>query len=183
MTRRFSLPMYYMKLMTLYETDFARESEENFDCSNDGTWAYTLTDTLDDREKIHFCDISWDLGSAADVDCDSLDPFPSVEMDAFSRVALHEMMHYSTVGPETSLGLQIVDTKNLDGQFAYDPERVHGLVDEDQDDNPGLTEINADSYAWMALDSWISRKCADDATNDQWALFFTEDPPNYESED
>ena len=102
-------------------------------------------------------------------------------MDAFSRIALHEMTHYSSVGPATSLAQQIQDVTNADGEQAYDPPRVHGLFDPEQDDNPAVTEINADSYAWMSLDAWISRKCAADASGNNWALFFTEDPPPYEA--
>lgn len=142
------------------------------------TLAYTLTDDLDSREKIHFCDPSWTRGSADDVDCASLDPFPSTKMDSFSRIALHEMTHYSSVGPKTSLADQIIDVKNADGQPTYDPPRVHGLLQQ-QDDQLSFPEINADSYAWMSLDAWISRKCAADSSDNNWALFFTQDPPPY----
>ncbi|KAI4166941.1 MAG: hypothetical protein LQ343_007613 [Gyalolechia ehrenbergii] len=152
-------------------------------CTDEGTLAYTLNDEQDSREKIHFCDPSWTRGSAGDVGCASLDPFPSTKMDSFSRIALHEMTHYSSVGPQTSLGQQIKDVKNADDEGAYDPPRVHGLLDPDQDDNPVPTEINADSYAWMSLDAWISRKCAEDASGNNWASFFTQDPPPYEHAD
>lgn len=99
-------------------------------------------------------------------------------MDTFSRVALHEMMHYSSVGPPSTLGEQIQDVFNVDRKVAYDPPRVHGLVDKNQDNNPALTEINADSYAWMALDTWVSMTCSNDqATYDQ---FFEQNPPAYD---
>ena len=101
-------------------------------------------------------------------------------MDAFSRIALHEMTHYSSVGPKTSLAQQIKDVKNEDEELAYDPPRVHGLLDPNQDDNPVVTEINADSYGWMSLDAWISHKCAADSTDNNWASYFTQDPPAYE---
>ena len=101
-------------------------------------------------------------------------------MDAFSRIALHEMTHYSSVGPKTSLAQQIKDVKNGDDELAYDPPRVHGLLDPNQDDNPVVTEINADSYGWMSLDAWISRKCAADANDNNWASYFTQNPPAYE---
>ena len=104
-------------------------------------------------------------------------------MDAFSRIALHEMTHYSSVGPQTSLAQQIKDVTNEDGQPAYDPPRVHGLVDPAQDDNPAVTEINADSYAWMSLDAWISDKCSTDDSGNNWASYFTQDPPPYEHEE
>lgn len=116
---------------------------------------------------------------AGDVDCASLDPFPSTKMDAFSRIALHEMMHYSSVGPATSLGEQINDVTNADGESAYDPPRAHGLLDSKQDDNPVVTEINADSYAWMSLDAWISDKCSPNSSGNDWAGYFTQDPPSY----
>ncbi|KAF7504632.1 hypothetical protein GJ744_001986 [Endocarpon pusillum] len=79
-------------------------------------------------------------------------------MDAFSRIVLHEMTHYKSVGG--IIGEQIVDAGN-------------------EDHNYPLTEINADSYGWMALDAWISRNCTEDATNDNWQNFFKEDPPKY----
>lgn len=104
-------------------------------------------------------------------------------MDSFSRIALHEMTHYSSVGPATSLGQQIRDTANEDGELAYDPPRVHGLLDPEQDDNPATTEINADSYAWMSLDAWISQKCSNGASGNDWQSYFTQDPPPYEHED
>lgn len=104
-------------------------------------------------------------------------------MDSFSRIALHEMTHYSSVGPATSLEEQIIDVKNSDGELAYDPPRVHGLVDPEQDDQLAFPEINADSYAWMSLDAWISRKCSPDSSGNDWASFFTENPPPYEPED
>jgi hypothetical protein len=160
--------------------DFAVNNPAEDDCTIEGTLAYTLVDTLDNREKIHFCDPAWTRPSVADVDCGALDPYPSTKMDSFSRIALHEMMHYSTVGPPSSLGEQIKDGVNADDEPAYDPPRTHGLVDVDQDDNPVLAEQNADSYAWMALDAYVSRICATDPSGDNWATFFQEDPPNYE---
>ncbi|ERF76598.1 hypothetical protein EPUS_09184 [Endocarpon pusillum Z07020] len=161
--------------------DFAADDSNEADCNDEGTLAYTLTDRLDSREKIHFCDPSWTRGKADDVDCASLDPFPSTKMDSFSRIALHEMLHYSSVGPETSLAQQIIDVKNEDGEPAYDPPRVHGLIDPEQDENPAMPEINADSYAWMSLDAGISFKCMRDWGNSDWASFFSQNPPPYEA--
>lgn len=100
-------------------------------------------------------------------------------MDAFSRIALHEMTHYSSVGPAVSLAQQIQDVTNADDSPAYDPPRAHGLVDPNQDDNPVVTEINADSYAWMSLDAWISRKCSPNSSGNDYAGYFTQDPPAY----
>lgn len=173
----------YLYSPLMRSADFAANDPNEADCTDEGTLAYTLTDNLDKREKIHFCDPSWTRGSAGDVDCASLDPFPSTKMDSFSRIALHEMTHYSSVGPKTSLAQQIIDVKNADGEPAYDPPRVHGLLDPKQDDNPAVTEINADSYAWMSLDAWISEKCSPDANGNDWASYFTQDPPPYEPEE
>ncbi|KAI0907004.1 hypothetical protein F4823DRAFT_630785 [Ustulina deusta] len=151
--------------------------------ADDTTLAYTDTDSLDDREKIHFCDIAWGRPNAQtrSGQCDTFGAFPSTNMDTFSRVALHEMMHYSSVGPPSSLGEQIQDVSNADDSKAYDPPRVHGLVDPDQDDNSVVAEINADSYAWMALDSWISMICSDDQPT--YFQFFPQNPPAYEHDD
>jgi hypothetical protein len=57
-------------------------------------------------------------------------------------------MHYSTVGSIANGPGQIGDAKNDDGLPAYEPERTHALVTE----NEALCEINADSYAWMSVD-------------------------------
>jgi len=87
------------------------------------------------------------------------------------------MMHYSSVGPASSLGLEIVDVFNADGEPAYEPSRAHGLIDENQDNQPGFPEINADSYAWMSIDAFMSQNCIEDINN--WPAFFTENPPPY----
>jgi hypothetical protein len=120
-------------------------------------------------------------------------------MDTFSRVALHEMTHMSTVGPPIIRN----DEEGEDGQIrdvpltapddsdgddsddepfefpAYGPVNAHALVDEAQDDyfNPYKAETNADSYAWMALDALVSRHCATDTSGNNWVNFFTESPP------
>ncbi|KAI1317619.1 hypothetical protein F5Y16DRAFT_406595 [Xylariaceae sp. FL0255] len=148
-------------------------------CAKSETLAFTDTDKLDDREKIHFCDIAWGLpsGTTRVGQCANFDPYPSLKIDTFSRLALHEMMHYSSVGPASTMGLQITDTNNDDGHLAYGPLRNHGLVDPNQDNNPGLADVNADNYAWLSLDAWISRMCAADI--DTWDQFFTQNPPNY----
>ncbi len=100
-------------------------------------------------------------------------------MNAFSRIALHEMTHYSSVGPATSLAQQIRDATNADDSSAYDSPRAHGLLDSHQDDNPVVTKINVDSYAWMSLDAWISRKCSPNSSGNDWAEYFTQDPSTY----
>jgi len=111
-------------------------------------------------------------------------------MDTFSRVALHEMTHMSTVGPpiignpDDDEDGQIKDVPLYDGEAdedfgAYGPINAHALADPEQDDyyNPDLTETNADNYAWMSLDALVSRHCAKDPSGDKWADFFTESPP------
>jgi len=92
-------------------------------------------------------------GGAGDVDCASLQPFPSTKIDAFSRIALHEITHYNSVGPATSLAQRIKDTMNEDGGSPYNLPRVHDLVDSKQDNNPVVTKMNVDSYAWISLDA------------------------------
>jgi hypothetical protein len=76
------------------------------------------------------------------------------------------------------------DPDDGDSRFAaYGPINTHALVDEAQEDfwNPALTETNADSYAWMALDALVSRRCATDVSGDDWQNFFTENPPGIRS--
>ncbi|GKU07301.1 hypothetical protein FLAG1_07520 [Fusarium langsethiae] len=150
-------------------------------CENEGTLAYTVVDEDGDgKEKIHFCDIAYDKTvHAADVDCGSLGKYPSTKMDTFSRVALHETLHYSTIGPVSALGERIVDALNDDDEPAYDPERAHGLNDPKQDNQPGKSEINADNYAWMSLDAFISSRCIETTNREPWHKFFTESPPRY----
>ncbi|EMD66494.1 hypothetical protein COCSADRAFT_353794 [Bipolaris sorokiniana ND90Pr] len=165
--------------------DFGADIPNASNC--DGrTYAYTLVDEpVDQQEKIHFCDITWTgrLESIADIDCGALDPYPSVKMDSISRIILHEWTHYSSVGPKTSLEDKIQDRLNDDGVSAYEPDRTHGLIDPEQDDDPVGASLNADNYAWMALDAYVSRICATDPSGDNWQTFFTENPPDYERED
>ncbi|KAK5994168.1 hypothetical protein PT974_07610 [Cladobotryum mycophilum] len=151
-------------------------------CSDEGTLAYTSKDEDGDQgEKIHFCDIAFDRPtSGPDINCGRLDKYPSTKMDTFSRVALHETLHYSTVGPPSKLGEQIVDQQNDDGVAAYDPERAHGLNDIEQDNQSEKAEANVDNYAWMALDAWISYNCSpEDHKQDAWNSYFPDDPPKY----
>ena len=56
--------------------------------------------------------------------------------------------------------------------------RAHGLLDPEQDDQPTLTDLNADSYVWMSLESFISSKCV--VEDNDPALFVVEDPPPYD---
>ena len=149
-------------------------------CENEEVLAYTAVDTLDDREKIHFCPLAYDRGTAADVSCSNLDKYPSTKMDTFSRIALHEMLHYKTMGMDSGVHSHIGDVMNADKVAAYDPERCFGLVDEDQDDNPGLAVVNADSYAWMSLDAWVSFNCIAEDRKEDYGSFFQLDPPEYE---
>lgn len=142
--------------------------------------AYTQVDENGDKlEKIHFCDSAYDRPTAGpDVDCNSLDKYPSTKMDTFSRIVLHETLHYSTVGPESDLGDMIVDQKNDDDEYAYGPERAHGLNAEDQDNQPGKAENNADNYAWMSITGWVGYICTNDPEK-PWDEYFPDDPPKY----
>jgi hypothetical protein len=158
--------------------DFGNEVDGS--CTVDGTLAYTLKDEVDELEKIHFCDDVFKLPlGGPDIDCNSLDKFPSTKMDTFSRVVLHETLHYSSVGPVSELGEHIIDHQNADGEVAYGPGRAHGLQDPEQDDEPGKSENNADNYAWMALSAWIGTNCQPDDKKDQYDTYFPEAPPRY----
>uniref|UniRef100_A0A4E9DF17 Lysine-specific metallo-endopeptidase domain-containing protein n=1 Tax=Gibberella zeae TaxID=5518 RepID=A0A4E9DF17_GIBZA len=167
--------------MIIDNSDFGKSAGNS--CDNEGTLAYTQVDEDDnDREKIHFCDISYAKPiHAADIKCESLDKYPSTKMDTFSRVALHETLHYSTIGPQSKLKEEIGDQFNEDGERAYDPERAHGLNDPKQDNQPGKSENNADNYAWMSLDAIISNRCIIETTDGEkpWHSFFPDPPPKY----
>lgn len=136
--------------------------------------------------------MAWDIPQFEKVieDCGALDAYPSEKMDTFSRVALHEMTHMSTVGPpiianpeEDEDGqikdIPLYDEKEDEDFAAYGPINAHALADPEQDKyyNPELTETNADNYAWMSLDALVSRHCAADPSGDNWASFFTQSPP------
>lgn len=127
--------------------------KKRVNCANSPTsFGYTVTDVLDEPEKLHLCDLSFDLPLAApDIDCETLDTYPSTKMYTFSRVILHETLHYSTVGPPSLLNANIVDAMNKDGETAYGPERAHAVNNPTQDDQTGLAEVNADKYAYMVL--------------------------------
>jgi hypothetical protein len=112
------------------------------------SWAYTVTDPLDNREKIHICDTTWSLPEGFDANtCGSLGDRPTEMIDSIARVAVHEMTHYSTVGLASTLAEQIVDQQNDDYTTAYGIDRAHGLIDSQQDNQPGKAEGNADNYA------------------------------------
>lgn len=134
----------------------------------------------DGREKIHFCDDSYDrpLGGV-DIDCNSLDNWPSGRIDTFSRLALHETLHYRTIGEDSLLGGQIVDQLNNDDEVAYGPRRAHGLNDPDQDGQPGKAESNADNYAYMSIAGWVGYICSPEDEKEYWDRYFSEEPPDY----
>ena len=62
---------------------------------------YTEIDTSDGLEKTHFCQVAYDYIDLADITCDTLDSYPSVQMDSTGRHMLHEFTRYSTVGPKS----------------------------------------------------------------------------------
>lgn len=135
----------------------------------------------DQLEKIHFCDTGYDRPtSALDLDCSTLDSYPSDKMDTFARLALHETLHYKTIGEDSQLGAQIIDQKNEDGEYTYGVIRAHGLNDPDQDDQPAKAELNADNYAYMSLAGWVGFTCSpEEDKEDYWDSYFPDDPPEY----
>lgn len=82
-------------------------------------------------------------------------------MDTFSRIALHEMTHYTSVDPPNVDSEMIQDVQMTGGETASGTVNAHALVDKTQADyfNPALAENNADNYAWTALDALVSRNC------------------------
>lgn len=79
--------------------------------------------------------------------CGSQGDRPTEMIDSITRVAVHEMTHYSTVGPASTLADRIVDQLNDDNEVAYGINRAFGLNTEGQDNQPGKAEANADNYA------------------------------------
>lgn len=63
--------------------------------------AYTDVDPADGREKTHFCLVVYEYIDLASITCDTLDSYPSTQMDTTGRIMLHEFTHYSTVGPKS----------------------------------------------------------------------------------
>lgn len=111
----------------------------------EGTLAYTAFDDGEDEdglEKIHFCNIAYHIVQFEEVvaDCAALDAYPNEKMDTFSRIALHEMIHYSTVGPPI-IGddddddgqikdVTLTDSDNDEQFAACGSANTHALVDE-----------------------------------------------------
>ena len=63
--------------------------------------AYTGYDPEDHLEKIHFCVTALENLDLATITCNTLDTYPSWQMESTGRVMLHEFTHYSTVGPDS----------------------------------------------------------------------------------
>lgn len=63
--------------------------------------AYTAVDVADNLEKTHFCNTVLDFIKLSAITCNTLDTYPSVQMDSTGRVMLHEFTHYTTVGPKS----------------------------------------------------------------------------------
>lgn len=63
--------------------------------------AYTDIDGADGREKTHFCVTALEYIDLADITCNTLDTYPSAQMDSTGRFMLHEFTHYTTVGPDS----------------------------------------------------------------------------------
>ena len=159
--------------MLISNLDFSTD----ISCDDEDVLAYTDVDEEgDDLEKIHFCPIAYEMPNLESVDCGALDSYPSEKIDTFSRVVLHEITHGSNVGPESELGAQIIDVTNtIDKMKAYGFERAHALVTE----RPGQDVVNADNYALMSLDAWVSWTCTPRENRDAWASFFPDAPPDY----
>lgn len=161
--------------MLTYHLDFG--GPYGYSCDEEGELGYTVNDEEGDGlDKIHFCPIAYEKPNLDSIDCGSLDSYPSEKMDTFSRVVLHEITHGRNVGPESELASRIIDKVNDDGEPAYDIRRAHALVDEDR----MLHTINADNYAFMCLDAWVSWDCTPRENRDAWASFFPDPPPPYE---
>jgi hypothetical protein len=140
--------------------------------------AYTQRDDAeghDNLQKTVIC--NWAFGKLPAIS--SLQPpfsaYPDDKIDTLARVVLHEMTHYDMVAAGAGVS-QITDAFNKDEQRAYGADRSHALVDPDQDDDPGLADVNADNYAWFAMDAYISFTFSsnpDDAPN------YFQNPPHY----
>ncbi|KAL2044995.1 hypothetical protein N7G274_002770 [Stereocaulon virgatum] len=63
--------------------------------------AYTDFDDVDKLEKTHFCVTALENLDLATITCNTLDTYPSWQMESTGRVMLHEFTHYSTVGPNS----------------------------------------------------------------------------------
>ncbi len=63
--------------------------------------AYTGIDPVDELEKTHFCVTVLEYPDLATITCNSLDTYPSGQMDSTGRLMVHEFTHYSTVGPDS----------------------------------------------------------------------------------
>ncbi|RBR25409.1 uncharacterized protein FIESC28_01846 [Fusarium coffeatum] len=153
-----------------------KDFSQDFSCDDEGELAYTDDDEADGLQKIHFCPIAYEKPNLESIDCGALDSFPSEKMDTFSRVVLHEITHGENVGPESELSAQIKDIENDDEGTAYGINRAHALVRE----KIGQEVYNADNYAYMSLDAWVSWDCTPADNRDAWASFFPDPPPDYE---
>ena len=75
--------------------------------------AYTDVDPADNREKTHFCKTALEYEDLASITCDTLDSYPSVQMDSTGRYMLHAFTHYSTVGPQSHRKSSILTISSL----------------------------------------------------------------------
>lgn len=140
----------------------------------------------DGLEKTHFCPDVWTRKdfSKTTKNCGALGPYPSEKMDTFSRIALHEMTHYTSVDPPNVDGEMIQDVQVTGGETASGTVNAHALVDKTQADyfNPALAENNAENHAWTALDALISRHGTETPSGGDWQGFFKQNPPKIELE-
>lgn len=147
-------PQSLVKTFIFDNTDFQAlclESNTHVTCIDcDTIFGYTAVDVKGDGlEKTHFCHSAFDFPDLNQIDCDSLDDYPSARMDNLGRVMLNLFVRYSSVGPQTDVNQAISDVNNNDGLTAYYPSRTHGLLVQDGKGN--AADVNADNYAWLAL--------------------------------
>ena len=86
---------------TCGETTGGSSGSEDDDDEEMEEGAYTGVDPGDQREKTHFCIASLEFENLGDITCNTLDSYPSDQMESTGRVMLHEFTHYSNVGPDT----------------------------------------------------------------------------------
>lgn len=121
------------------------------DCNAIAIGGYTAIDRSDDGdglEKTHFCKHAYTFANLVDINCSSLDDYPSGKMENLGRIMLNVFLHYSTVGSQTTEGGAIGIVENADYLPTFYPSRAHGLIA--QDNNAGECDGSAENYAWLS---------------------------------
>ncbi|KAI1772789.1 hypothetical protein F4818DRAFT_444168 [Hypoxylon cercidicola] len=138
------------------------DDDSDDDAGENGAY-WGVDDGGDGREKFHLCDSAYEFSTLpSDNECGDLADHPDISMESLSRLILHEMLHFRSVGTPI-FNSQIRDENNDDDLRAYYPQRTHGLVDATQDNADGQSGetavTNADSYAWHATNSYYKYAC------------------------